>query len=344
MLAAAPVVTAGFAALAAAGASSAATTAINMAPRNMNPPVDEFAPHHDPTTRQQRATARHHGRGFPPPAPEPCAQPVGCRADGEPDAMPRHRPRPSRRSRGSLPVYRGPFRRAQAERLLWRAGFGPRRGQAERFAELGLEGAVHALTHPRSRRARGSRAEDRRPRARAARRLGPRRPVVARPDGPHRGAAGRADGARLARLVRDQQGDGRRALDAAAERAAAPARARATSARSCARSPGPGDADVARRHRQQPLGAERELRARAAGAVHARRRPRLRRARRARDGARAHRLARRLARRRRDDELPLRPRIPRPRAHAHPRAPRPPRLARRGRPRGRPPRCTPASS
>src|SRR5918998_4412973 len=70
-------------------------------------------------------------------------------------AMPRHRPRPRRRSRGNLPVYRGPFRRAQAERLLWRAGFGPRRGQAESFAELGLERAVHALTHPRSRRLEG---------------------------------------------------------------------------------------------------------------------------------------------------------------------------------------------
>jgi uncharacterized protein (DUF1800 family) len=68
--------------------------------------------------------------------------------------MPRHRPRPSRR-RADLPVYRGPFRREHAERLLWRAGFGPRRGQAERFAKLGLDGAVHALVHPRSRRLRG---------------------------------------------------------------------------------------------------------------------------------------------------------------------------------------------
>jgi uncharacterized protein (DUF1800 family) len=69
--------------------------------------------------------------------------------------MPRHRPRPRRRSGASLPVYRGPFRRAQAERLLWRAGFGPRRGQAEKLAELGLEGAVHAIAHPRSRRLAG---------------------------------------------------------------------------------------------------------------------------------------------------------------------------------------------
>ncbi len=45
-------------------------------------------------------------------------------------------------------VYRGAFRAAQAERLLWRAGFGPRRGEAEALARLGLDGAVRALTHP----------------------------------------------------------------------------------------------------------------------------------------------------------------------------------------------------
>jgi uncharacterized protein (DUF1800 family) len=47
-----------------------------------------------------------------------------------------------------IPSYRGPFRREQAERLLWRAGFGPRRGEAERLASLGLERAVRSLTHP----------------------------------------------------------------------------------------------------------------------------------------------------------------------------------------------------
>ena len=64
--------------------------------------------------------------------------------------MPPQRPIPARAARAHVPHYRGPFRRAQAERLLWRAGFGPEQGQAERFADLGLEGAVHALTHPRS--------------------------------------------------------------------------------------------------------------------------------------------------------------------------------------------------
>jgi len=45
-------------------------------------------------------------------------------------------------------AYRGKFGAAEAERLLWRAGFGPRKGEAERLAKLGLNGAVHALTYP----------------------------------------------------------------------------------------------------------------------------------------------------------------------------------------------------
>ncbi len=53
---------------------------------------------------------------------------------------------------GGLPVYRGRFGRAQAERLLWRAGFGPKPGQAHHLAQLGMRGAVLSLTRPRSRR------------------------------------------------------------------------------------------------------------------------------------------------------------------------------------------------
>ena len=45
-------------------------------------------------------------------------------------------------------VYEGSFGAAQAERLLWRAGFGPRKGEAEALAQLGLDGAVKALTNP----------------------------------------------------------------------------------------------------------------------------------------------------------------------------------------------------
>ena len=47
-----------------------------------------------------------------------------------------------------LPVYAGPFGPEQAERLLWRAGFGPRPGEASRLAELGLRNAVLSLTRP----------------------------------------------------------------------------------------------------------------------------------------------------------------------------------------------------
>jgi uncharacterized protein (DUF1800 family) len=48
----------------------------------------------------------------------------------------------------ATPVYSGPFGKPQAERLLWRAGFGPRRGEAAALAKLGLDGAVDSLTHP----------------------------------------------------------------------------------------------------------------------------------------------------------------------------------------------------
>src|ERR1700722_19715019 len=47
-----------------------------------------------------------------------------------------------------LSVYSGPFGKAQAERLLWRAGFGPRQGDAEKLAKMGLTAAVQSLTRP----------------------------------------------------------------------------------------------------------------------------------------------------------------------------------------------------
>jgi len=48
----------------------------------------------------------------------------------------------------AVSVYRGPFGREQAERLLWRAGFGPRKGEAKALARLGLDAAVRSLTRP----------------------------------------------------------------------------------------------------------------------------------------------------------------------------------------------------
>jgi uncharacterized protein (DUF1800 family) len=50
----------------------------------------------------------------------------------------------------ALPTYRGPFGKQQAERLLWRAGFGSRAGEAEALAHEGLTHAVHSLTRPPS--------------------------------------------------------------------------------------------------------------------------------------------------------------------------------------------------
>src|SRR5262249_50193549 len=62
--------------------------------------------------------------------------------------------------RVSVAVWRGTFGAAQAERLLWRAGFGPRPGEAQALARLGLEGAVHKLTHPGRERFVGRPAHD----------------------------------------------------------------------------------------------------------------------------------------------------------------------------------------
>jgi uncharacterized protein (DUF1800 family) len=47
-----------------------------------------------------------------------------------------------------LPVLKGRFTDAHATRLLWRAGFGPKPGEAARLATLGLDGAVASLTRP----------------------------------------------------------------------------------------------------------------------------------------------------------------------------------------------------
>ena len=48
-----------------------------------------------------------------------------------------------------VPVYQGSFGRAQAERLLWRAGFGGADADADALAARGLKKAVHSLTRPK---------------------------------------------------------------------------------------------------------------------------------------------------------------------------------------------------
>jgi uncharacterized protein (DUF1800 family) len=56
--------------------------------------------------------------------------------------------RRSSSAHGFLPVYSGAFRAEQAERLLWRAGFGPKPGQAAALVKHGLRAAVLSLTRP----------------------------------------------------------------------------------------------------------------------------------------------------------------------------------------------------
>jgi hypothetical protein len=46
-------------------------------------------------------------------------------------------------------VYRGKFGEEEAARLLWRAGFGPKPGEAEQVAKRGLDQAVASLTRPK---------------------------------------------------------------------------------------------------------------------------------------------------------------------------------------------------
>jgi uncharacterized protein (DUF1800 family) len=53
--------------------------------------------------------------------------------------------------RSPVATLRGRFTQTHARRLLWRAGFGPRPGDVERLAALGLDGAVASLTRPAGR-------------------------------------------------------------------------------------------------------------------------------------------------------------------------------------------------
>ena len=77
------------------------------------------------------------------------ARPAAKRAPADviPDAAPIARGAPAA-VRADVPVYTGPFGRREAERLLWRAGFGPAPGQAKDLASRGIFGAVGALTRP----------------------------------------------------------------------------------------------------------------------------------------------------------------------------------------------------
>ena len=228
-------------------------------------------------------------------------------------------------------AYRGPFGREQAERLLWRAGFGPRKGEAAALAKLGLDGAVRSLTRPGGEKFVGPAPHDDKGRGLAPgdawghdhlwwldRMVRTSRPLVERMTLVwHDWFATSLGGRRLAEA------------DAEPEQAPAPPLAGLVRHDAARGHEGPGDAALALRHREHEVVAERELRARADGAVHARCRTGLHRARRPRAGARAHRLRQRLEARRRQRQLPLRPRAPRRRQQADLRQERHLRLAGR---------------
>jgi uncharacterized protein (DUF1800 family) len=76
------------------------------------------------------------------PAPTAAAPPV--------TTPPAPAPAPPQRppTAAGLPVYGATFGLAQAQRLLWRAGFGPRPGEAEALAALDVVDAVRSLTRP----------------------------------------------------------------------------------------------------------------------------------------------------------------------------------------------------
>ena len=80
--------------------------------------------------------------GSPVPVPSAAAPPVTT--PQEPGPTPPSQPPTA----PGLPVYDGAFGVREAQRLLWRAGFGPRPGDVDRLVAMGLDAAVASLVHP----------------------------------------------------------------------------------------------------------------------------------------------------------------------------------------------------
>ena len=215
----------------------------------------------------------------------------------------------------------------QIDRLYWRAGFGPSPADRSRARRDGVAATRERLLHGGSGlRGRPARIDGR-----------PLQPYdryghdvlwwldrMVRTTAPLAGA----DGVQPPRPLRDLERQGRRrAPDASPLPRAAPALAGQLLEARPRHGEGPRDAVVARHDRVEPARPERELRARADGAVHARRRPLLR-ARRPRGGAGVHGLRLRLG----PAPVPLEPGPPRRRRQDGVRPPRPLRAGRRGQP------------
>ena len=115
-------------------AQAEATTAARKKRRKKKRPVCKKK---KPKPRPQSGTHPAAPRPATPPAPGPAAP------------VPPPPPPPLLSTiKSPIAVYSGTFGPRQAERLLWRAGFGPRPGQAKELAALGLEQAVLSLTRP----------------------------------------------------------------------------------------------------------------------------------------------------------------------------------------------------
>ena len=118
--------------------------------------MSSMAPHaRKPPKKKPVARAK----AKPKPKPKPKVAPVVA----TPSAPPAQ-PQPQAPAAPPPPpaVYQGAFGKTQAERLLWRAGFGPAKGEAERLASLGLQGAVASLMEPPQEVLTGPAAVDRR--------------------------------------------------------------------------------------------------------------------------------------------------------------------------------------
>jgi hypothetical protein len=92
----------------------------------VQPPPSRDTPAAQPPPVDVRLPAPGHPIDEPPPQPAPPASPLTS----------------------PIATYSGPFGREQAIRLLYRAGFGPRPGDAEALVGLGFEDAILSLTRP----------------------------------------------------------------------------------------------------------------------------------------------------------------------------------------------------
>ena len=82
------------------------------------------------------------------------------KTDRESVPRPTVEPSPGRTLQARVPVYKGRFGRKEAERLLWRAGFGPKHGEAQKLARLGMTRAVDSLVYPPKEKLTGPKPRD----------------------------------------------------------------------------------------------------------------------------------------------------------------------------------------